>query len=157
MEIMIPVLVVGAVFFQAYLYARAVYLRRMVMLDRVMKFLEREDATKHLKSFAVHAFHDSTSFRLPLGLVQFRKKREENDPEVRKAEKKFNEASRKDTSSAQARQELDSLIEMMFTINLSFNKIVFFLACLTMMKVKVERKEVAHDFFVDSMQHLNIR
>lgn len=153
MEIIIPLIVLTIVMYQAYTYFRAVYVRRMVMRKKVLDFLEREDASLRLKDFAVHAFCDSASFRLPLGLMDFRKKRKENDPAIKKAEKKFNEAARKDTSSAFAKQELESIIEMMFTINLMFNKPLFLIACLTAATVKVERKEVSRDFYLDVMQH----
>lgn len=157
MEIMIPLIIVGAVFFQAYLYAKAIYTRRMVMRKRVENFLEREDASKHLKCFAVHAFHDAVSIKLPFGMIGFQKKRKNNDPAVRKAEKKFNEVTRKDVSSAQARQELDSIIEMMFTINLSFNQPLFLLACLGAMTIKVERKDASKDFYLGSMNSMHPR
>jgi len=155
MEIIIPVIFMSAVFYQLYLYGRAVYMRRMVMMKRVTDFLERTDASTHLKIMAVSAFDDAVSVRLPLHLLGFRRKRQANDPMAKKAEKRARESLRKDKSSALARQELDSLIEMMMTINLSFNKVLFLLACLPHMRV--ERKEVSRAFYADSMQQMQTR
>lgn len=157
METIIPLIVLAAVLYQAFTYFRAVYVRRMVMRKKVMDFLDREDASLRLKEFAVHAFCDSVSVKLPLGLMEFRKKRKKNDPSVNKAERKFHESSRKDTSSAFAKQELASIIEMMFTINLMFNKPLFWITCLTAASFKLGRKDASRDFYLDIMQHTNPR
>ncbi|WP_288430177.1 hypothetical protein [uncultured Pantoea sp.] len=151
MDIIVPIVVVTAVFYQLYLYGRAVYVRRMVMMKKVSDFLEREDASPRLKNLAVSAFHDAISFRLPANLFRFRKKRHDNDPRAVKAERRAKEGLRKDTSSAAALEELESLIEMMYTINLSFNQILFLIAALP--HVRVERKDVSRTFIADSMLH----
>jgi len=151
MEITLPIVIVSLLFYQAYLYGKAVYMRRMVMMKRVTMFLERTDASDQLKMLAATAFVDSLSLKLPFQLVSFRKKRQDNDPGAKRAERRAKENLRKDRSSLHARQELDSLIEMMFTINLSFNKPLVILASLP--HFRVERKPVPKDFYAESFQH----
>ena len=151
MEITIPIVVVGLLFLQAYLYGKAILMRRMVMMKRVTDFLERNDASEQLKKFAVAAFRDAVSFKFPFQLVSYRKKSKENHPAAKRAEKRVRETFRKDKSSIEARQELDELIEMMFVINFSFNKFMIFIAFLP--HVKFEKKPSTRDFYAESYQH----
>ncbi|MCL6745103.1 hypothetical protein [Kosakonia sp. R1.Fl] len=130
MSTFIPLLIVGLVFLQLSLYARAVYLRRMIMLKRVMEYLGREDASLRLKQLVASSFEDTLSFNLPLVLARTWRLQKEEDPRVMATLEECKREEMEDTSSLPAAAEADKIIQMMIRLNLSFNRVLWFASIL---------------------------
>ncbi|ELY5947089.1 hypothetical protein SNN91_001540 [Cronobacter sakazakii] len=126
----IPLFIVGLVFLQAALFARAAYLRRMVMYKRVLAYIERDDASLRLKILVASAFEDTLNFKLPLILAKTVRLHAEKDPRMMKAVTECKCDSDEDTSSLPAKAEADKIISLMFSINFFFNKPLYLLAFL---------------------------
>ncbi|MFW7225993.1 MULTISPECIES: hypothetical protein [unclassified Serratia (in: enterobacteria)] len=69
MNNIIPLLIVFSIIFQIVTFARVVYLRRINMLERVIQYQKRTDATVRMKFLACSAFHETVSIKLPWDMV----------------------------------------------------------------------------------------
>ncbi|WP_241648912.1 hypothetical protein [Rosenbergiella collisarenosi] len=152
MNTLLPLFVGVFCLWQCGAYAKAHYVRRMVMLRKVMNFLDREDASIKVKLFASAAFQDAISFRLPAEILNFQLKRASNDKQAKRAERSVKQMIEKDPSSKEAMGELNEIVEMMFQINLSFNRPFIFLLTTLSMLFKIRKEIVTPQKYFDAVK-----
>ncbi|ECY5873978.1 hypothetical protein A4L20_07140 [Salmonella enterica subsp. enterica serovar Telelkebir] len=142
----ILVLIAGVAIGQAALYARVTYLRRHIMLPKVMSYLERADASVVQKKLAQDAFLDALSFSMPLKVLREYRRRKNMDknisPELKKLKENIIRHCEENTS---ANCELMDIISLMFMLNFRFNFVLHIYAgikrCSISNEVPSEAKE----------------
>ncbi|HGM5417678.1 TPA: hypothetical protein ACKP1J_002048 [Serratia liquefaciens] len=128
METIVPIVIVLAILAQAALYARAVFLRRQLMLNRVINFIERPDASIRMKEVAQNAFEDALWVKLPIHMLNFTQQCQ-NDHVVREeVEEAYSEYEKEEKLYEEASVELGEIINLMFFINWKFNRLLFIYA-----------------------------
>ncbi|HEJ6917428.1 hypothetical protein ACUNDY_19530 [Serratia sp. IR-2025] len=125
METIVPIVIVLAIIVQAFMYARAVFIRRHFMLNRVISFIERPDASIRMKEVAQNAFEDALSVKLPIFMMNFTIRCQDNPEAREELDKIFAEHEKEEALYEDAREELGEIINMMFCINWKFNRIIF--------------------------------
>lgn len=137
METIISVLIIGVIFFHVGMYARVAYLRRHLMLGRVMDFLDREDATLWMKDVAHNAFKDTLSLKLPLSMLGSSKLKKENPELAKKISLEVSAFESEAKEHAEAYNELFEIISMMFKLNFQFNFLLFFYVAIRRCKFSI--------------------
>ncbi|MEY8710468.1 hypothetical protein [Mangrovibacter phragmitis] len=132
MEIIIPVVIVFALLWQAVTYARVVFLRRHLMMPLVERFLKRVDASDLQKKLAADAFQDALSVSLPIHLLRAHRAQERDKANLVEnvAQKELIEHCMEKTPANEA---LSEIIYMMFKLNLKFNKPLHFISLICRM------------------------
>lgn len=125
METIVPIVIVLAIIAQAGMYARAVFLRRRLMLDRVINFIERPDASIRMKDVAQNAFEDALWVKLPIHMMNFTRSCHENATKREEVREIVAEYEKEEELYEDAREELGEIINLMFFINWKFNRIIF--------------------------------
>lgn len=127
MEIIIPVVIVFALLWQAVSYARVVFLRRHLMMPLVERFLKRVDASDLQKKLAADAFQDALSVLLPIHLLRAHLAQERDKVNLVEdvEQKEFMAHCMEETPANEA---LSEIIYMMFKLNLKFNKPLHFIS-----------------------------
>lgn len=141
METILPIVIVLTILLQAGMYARAVFLRRQLMLNRVLDFLDRSDATVEMKATAQNAFEDALSVRLPINIMNFSKSCHDN-PGMKEEVDRVNVEREREWSSehlVHSLEELNKIVGIMFYINRKFNKIIYLYVLLRTLSFSVVR------------------
>ncbi|MGF1861107.1 hypothetical protein [Photobacterium profundum] len=147
MEIFIPIAIITLALVAIANYALVVFLRRRYMLDKVLKFIDRDDTSDFLKTVARDAFEDTLSLKLPLDLYRERQKR----VSLTRHEKNKHTANMKKLmkSSAEVEAELREIIDMMFCLN---HRLTFLLEFFLKIKDSAKSINVRKEFDYMSTQ-----
>ncbi|HCM5084736.1 TPA: hypothetical protein N3K56_003937 [Klebsiella aerogenes] len=153
MDTIIPLIVVGLVFLQVSLYARAAYVRRMIMMKRVLIFLERDDASLRLKQLVSASFEDALEFSLPLSIAKSMRMQRDEDPRMMEVIEECKRDEIEDQSSLSAKNEADRILSLMFKINLMFNRVLWIFSIVCNARIVV-KKNIPVELYKSSSQEM---
>lgn len=158
MDAFIALTLVGTIFLHVGLYARSAYLRRHIMLPRVMDYLRREDVSPLQKKVAQEAFQDALSVRMPLGIKKtvVRRVRNKTPDNVVTTQDNLIDHMADETP---ANIELMKIIQIMFWINFRFNFLLYLLVGLLRFRfrasIRSKSAEVSRAYADIKIQHQN--
>ncbi|MBS3895077.1 hypothetical protein [Serratia marcescens] len=141
MNNIIPLLIVFAIVSQVAAFARVAYLRRVHMLERVVQYQKRTDATVRMKFLACSAFHDTLSVKLPWDMVGI-------SIEMQKGgmihECTDGEMKRLVEQCAPSAIELQEIIRQMIALNRKFNGVMHFASFCRKVAFNIESKAASN-------------